>query len=102
MSATVSSVARVTATLAGPALATITATLPAAPSQSAAPASIFDPNFPSNPVFFDSSNPLVLFITQAFIIVALSRVLHFFLRYLRQPRVISEVVAGILVGPTAF
>ncbi|GAA5837048.1 hypothetical protein JCM11251_004483 [Rhodosporidiobolus azoricus] len=102
MSATVSSVARVTATIVGPALSTATATLPAAPGPSAHPASIFDPSFPSNPVFFDSTNPLVLFITQAFIIVALSRVLHFFLRYLRQPRVISEVIAGILIGPSAF
>lgn len=39
---------------------------------------------------------------QAFIIVALSRILHLGLRYARQPRVISEIVAGILLGPTAF
>ncbi|GAA6034234.1 hypothetical protein JCM8097_003799 [Rhodosporidiobolus ruineniae] len=103
MSATASaSVAKVTATLVGAAHATITTTLPAAPTSSAAPASIFDPRFPSNPVHYDSANPLVLFITQAFIIVALSRVLHFFLRYLRQPKVISEIIAGILIGPTAF
>lgn len=47
-------------------------------------------------------SPLVLFIVQAFIIVALSRLLHFFLRYLRQPKVIAEVIAGILIGPSAM
>lgn len=47
-------------------------------------------------------SPLILFIVQAFIIVGLSRLLHLGLRYLRQPRVISEVVAGILVGPSAL
>ncbi|GAA5971654.1 hypothetical protein JCM11641_000674 [Rhodosporidiobolus odoratus] len=97
MSAT--SVAKVTATLVGPALSTVTATLPAKAPPSAHAASIFDPSHP-NPVAFDSSNPLVLFIVQAFIIVALSRLLHLGLRYLRQPRVISEVIAGIVVGPS--
>jgi Kef-type K+ transport system membrane component KefB len=47
-------------------------------------------------------SPLVLFIVQAFVIVALSRLLHFFLRYLRQPKVIAEVIAGILIGPSAM
>ncbi|GAA5956519.1 hypothetical protein JCM21900_000599 [Sporobolomyces salmonicolor] len=93
--------AKVTATLVGAAHATITATLPAAPSQSAAAASIFDPSHPS-PVKYSASDPLVLFIVQAAIIVGFSRILHFFLRYLRQPRVISEVIAGILIGPSAF
>lgn len=49
-----------------------------------------------------SHSPLALFIVQAFIIVAFSRILHLGLRYARQPRVISEIVAGILLGPTAF
>lgn len=44
----------------------------------------------------------MLFIIQAFIIVALSRFLNFFLSRLRQPMVISEVIAGILLGPSAF
>ncbi|GAA5859102.1 hypothetical protein JCM1840_003752 [Sporobolomyces johnsonii] len=96
-----SAAAKVTATLVGAAQATITTTLPAAPSQSAAAASIFDPSHPS-PVKYSASDPLVLFIVQAAIIVGFSRILHFFLRYLRQPRVISEVIAGILIGPSAF
>lgn len=47
-------------------------------------------------------SPLVLFIVQAFIIVALSRLLHLGLSRLRQPMVISEIVAGILLGPSAM
>ncbi|GAA5851258.1 hypothetical protein JCM9279_007501 [Rhodotorula babjevae] len=93
--------AKVTATIVGAPFATVTQTLGAAPSASAHPATIFDPAFGS-PVAFDASNPLILFIVQAFIIVGLSRLLHLGLRYLRQPRVISEVIAGILVGPSAL
>ncbi|KPV76123.1 uncharacterized protein RHOBADRAFT_53105 [Rhodotorula graminis WP1] len=99
MSASVT--AKVTATIVGAPFATVTQTLGAAPSASAHPATIFDPAFGS-PVAFDASNPLILFIVQAFIIVGLSRLLHLGLRYLRQPRVISEVIAGILVGPSAL
>ncbi|KAJ8295666.1 K(+)/H(+) antiporter 1 [Rhodotorula toruloides] len=101
MSATVPAVAKVTTTIVAAAHATITATMPAVPKATAAAASVFDKGFGS-PVKFDSSNPLVLFIVQAFIIVALSRLLHFFLRYLRQPKVIAEVIAGILIGPSAM
>ncbi|GJN88307.1 hypothetical protein Rhopal_001272-T1 [Rhodotorula paludigena] len=96
-----SSVPHVTATLVGSPLATVTATLGPVPTPTAHPATIFDPEFGS-PVRFDSSNPLVLFIVQAFIIVALSRILHFGLRYLKQPRVIAEVIAGILIGPSVL
>ncbi|GAA5936184.1 uncharacterized protein JCM15063_002737 [Sporobolomyces koalae] len=99
MSAT-STVAKVTATLVGRPLATITTVLPPAVTQRQT-AGIFDPHAPS-PIEFSSSDPLALFIVQAFIIVALSRILHFGLRYARQPRVISEIVAGVLLGPTAF
>ncbi|GAA6056311.1 hypothetical protein NBRC10513_005620 [Rhodotorula toruloides] len=101
MSATVPDVAKVTTTIVAAAHATVTATMPAVPKATAAAASVFDKGFGS-PVKFDSSNPLVLFIVQAFIIVALSRLLHFFLRYLRQPKVIAEVIAGILIGPSAM
>ncbi|GAA5992457.1 hypothetical protein JCM10908_000825 [Rhodotorula pacifica] len=97
------SVAKVTATIVGAARATITTTLPAAATAATAakPASIFDKGYGS-PIAFSTSDPLVLFITQAFIIVTISRLLHLGLRYLRQPRVIAEIIAGILVGPTAL
>lgn len=47
-------------------------------------------------------SPVPLFIVQAFIIVAFSRLLHLGLSRLRQPMVISEVIAGILLGPSVF
>lgn len=49
-------------------------------------------------------SPLILMVIQLVIIVALSRILHIFLgsRWLRQPRVLSEILAGVLLGPTAF
>uniref|UniRef100_A0A915KGT4 Cation/H+ exchanger domain-containing protein n=1 Tax=Romanomermis culicivorax TaxID=13658 RepID=A0A915KGT4_ROMCU len=40
------------------------------------------------------------FLVQAIIIIALSRFLHIFLRKLRQPRVIAEVISGIMLGPS--
>ncbi|GAA6054173.1 hypothetical protein JCM3770_002816, partial [Rhodotorula araucariae] len=99
MSTTVA--AKVTATLVGAPYATLTTTLGGVPAATATPATIFDPAFGS-PVKFDSANPLILFIVQAFLIVGLSRLLHCGLRYLRQPKVISEVIAGILIGPSAL
>lgn len=47
-------------------------------------------------------SPIALFIVQATIIIAFSRILGFFLGRLRQPRVISEVIGGILLGPSVF
>jgi hypothetical protein len=52
--------------------------------------------------FLSLPSPLILFIVQAFVIVALSRLLAFFLGKIRQPRVIAEVIAGILIGPSVF
>ncbi|EPX71310.1 potassium ion/proton antiporter [Schizosaccharomyces octosporus yFS286] len=55
-----------------------------------------------NVVEYSASDPLVLFIVQAILIIGLSRLLHFPLSILQQPRVIAEVIGGILLGPTAF
>ncbi|KAG0077939.1 K(+)/H(+) antiporter [Podila epicladia] len=55
-----------------------------------------------NPTEVNKSNPFPLFVIQAVIIICLCHVLHLFLRKLRQPRVISEVIAGILLGPSAM
>lgn len=46
------------------------------------------------------STPLVVFIAQAFVIIAASRVLGVVTRRMRQPMVVAEVVAGILLGPS--
>ncbi|KAG0238112.1 K(+)/H(+) antiporter [Actinomortierella wolfii] len=55
-----------------------------------------------NPTEVNTSNPLPLFIIQASIIVAFCYVLNLLLRRLKQPRVVSEVIAGILLGPSVL
>lgn len=47
-------------------------------------------------------SPLLLVIVQLILILALSRALAFAFAPLRVPRVVCEIVAGILLGPTAF
>jgi len=55
-----------------------------------------------NPTNYDPKNPIILFIIQAAIILIFCRILHFPLAKLRQPRVIAEVIAGILLGPSVM
>ncbi|KAI1388006.1 K+/H+ antiporter 1 [Hypoxylon trugodes] len=54
------------------------------------------------PNTFISSNPIQLFIIQAGIIIILCRILHYPLSLLNQPRVIAEVIGGILLGPSVL
>ncbi|KAI9680855.1 MAG: K(+)/H(+) antiporter [Caeruleum heppii] len=56
----------------------------------------------SNPSHFDPKDPIILFIIQAGIIIIFCRLLHWPLSKIRQPRVIAEVIGGILLGPTAI
>ncbi|XP_062181518.1 cation/H(+) antiporter 19-like [Phragmites australis] len=55
---------------------------------------------------FQGENPLhsalPLAILQICVVVVLTRVLAFLLRPLRQPRVIAEIIGGILLGPSAL
>ena len=44
----------------------------------------------------------MLVIVQLCLILILSRILAFAFKWARQPRVVSEILAGILLGPTAF
>ncbi|KAL2428794.1 K(+)/H(+) antiporter 1 [Exophiala dermatitidis] len=53
-----------------------------------------------NPTHYDTKNPIILFIIQASIVIILTRIIHFPLAYLRQPRVIAEVITGIILGPS--
>ncbi|KAF2501851.1 hypothetical protein BU16DRAFT_556321 [Lophium mytilinum] len=53
-----------------------------------------------NPSVYDSKNPIIIFIIQAGIIIIFCRALHYPLSKLRQPRVIAEVIGGILLGPS--
>ncbi|KAH8665870.1 Sodium/hydrogen exchanger family-domain-containing protein [Tricladium varicosporioides] len=56
----------------------------------------------ANPSHYDSKNPIVLFIIQAGIIIIFCRLLHYPLSKLRQPRVIAEVIGGIILGPSVL
>ncbi|KAF2102994.1 K(+)/H(+) antiporter 1 [Rhizodiscina lignyota] len=56
----------------------------------------------SNPSVYDPKNPIILFIIQAGIILIFCRLLHWPLSKLRQPRVIAEVIGGILLGPSVM
>ncbi|KAF9459202.1 Sodium/hydrogen exchanger family-domain-containing protein [Collybia nuda] len=53
-------------------------------------------------IFNPSGSPIRLWIIQAGIIVSTASVLSLGLRRLRQPKVIAEVLGGILLGPTGF
>ncbi|PGH28963.1 hypothetical protein GX50_08292 [[Emmonsia] crescens] len=56
----------------------------------------------SNPSKYDPKNPITLFIIQASLIIIICRVLHYPLSKMRQPRVISEVIGGIILGPSVM
>ncbi|KAJ6264652.1 hypothetical protein Dda_0801 [Drechslerella dactyloides] len=56
----------------------------------------------ADPSVYNKSDPIVVFIVQVFLIVVICRALHWPLSKLRQPRVISEVVGGIILGPTVM
>jgi Kef-type K+ transport system membrane component KefB len=48
------------------------------------------------------SDPMTLFLLQVLLIVGFSRLLAWPLSYLRQPKVIAEVIGGILLGKSAL
>jgi Kef-type K+ transport system membrane component KefB len=56
----------------------------------------------ANPIRYSASNPITLFIIQAMIIIIFCRLLHYPLSYFGQPRVIAEVIGGILLGPSVM
>ncbi|XP_057521570.1 cation/H(+) antiporter 18-like [Amaranthus tricolor] len=55
---------------------------------------------------FQGENPLdfalPLVIVQIILVIVLTRTLAFLLKPLRQPRVIAEIIGGVLLGPSAF
>ncbi|KAJ3989058.1 Sodium/hydrogen exchanger family-domain-containing protein [Lentinula detonsa] len=55
-----------------------------------------------DPSAFNTSDPLRLWIIQVGVIVGMASLLSLVLRKIRQPKVIAEVLGGILLGPTAF
>ncbi|GAV51212.1 hypothetical protein ZYGR_0AD03950 [Zygosaccharomyces rouxii] len=56
----------------------------------------------ANPFVYNSSSPLTLFLFQTCLILATCNLLHIPFAKIRQPKVISEVIAGIILGPTVF
>ncbi|KAI1737407.1 K+/H+ antiporter 1 [Xylaria scruposa] len=92
--------ATVTTTVATTIVSTVTAAS-AKPTATSAPAQggILEGVLPN---VFSTSNPINLFIIQAGIIIILCRLLHYPLSRLGQPRVIAEVIGGILLGPSVL
>ncbi|KAI0036744.1 cation/H+ exchanger [Vararia minispora EC-137] len=55
-----------------------------------------------NPATVNSNDPFVLWVIQSIIIIGMTQLLALFLGRIRQPRVISEVIGGVLLGPTVM
>ncbi|KAH7140939.1 Sodium/hydrogen exchanger family-domain-containing protein [Dactylonectria macrodidyma] len=55
-----------------------------------------------NPTVYNPADPIVLFIIQATIVIALTRLLYWPLGKIREPRVIAEVITGIILGPSVM
>ncbi|KAH8118650.1 Sodium/hydrogen exchanger family-domain-containing protein [Phellopilus nigrolimitatus] len=55
-----------------------------------------------NPAAYDPSDPLRLWVIQVAIIILFTQLLSLVLARIRQPRVIAEVIGGVLLGPSVF
>ncbi|KAG8671915.1 hypothetical protein FPOAC2_05275 [Fusarium poae] len=55
-----------------------------------------------NPITYNPKDPITLFIVQAFIIIIFCRLLQWPLSKFGQPRVIAEVIGGIVLGPSVM
>lgn len=89
------SLSTVTATV----TATITALTPASTVRASPQGGVLEGG---NPTHYDPKNPIIVFIIQAGLIIVFCRLLHYPLSRLRQPRVIAEVIGGILLGPSVM
>ncbi|KFG87145.1 Sodium/hydrogen exchanger family protein [Metarhizium anisopliae] len=56
----------------------------------------------ANPTKYNPKDPIILFIIQTVLIVTVCHLLHWPLSKIRQPRVIAEVVGGIILGPSVM
>ncbi|KAK4444653.1 putative K(+)/H(+) antiporter [Podospora aff. communis PSN243] len=56
----------------------------------------------ADPTEYAPSNPITLFIIQASIVIVFCQMLHYPLRLVHQPRVIAEVIGGIILGPSVM
>ncbi|CCK73531.1 Kha1p NDAI_0G05480 [Naumovozyma dairenensis CBS 421] len=55
-----------------------------------------------NPFTYNESSPLTLFLFQTCLILATCNLVNIPFSKIRQPKVISEVIAGVILGPTVF
>ncbi|KAI6044864.1 Sodium/hydrogen exchanger family-domain-containing protein [Pisolithus marmoratus] len=55
-----------------------------------------------DPTVYNTADPLRIWIIQVGIIIMMTQLLSLGLRKIKQPRVISEILGGILLGPTAL
>ncbi|KAK1950845.1 sodium/hydrogen exchanger family protein [Colletotrichum sublineola] len=56
----------------------------------------------ANPSHYNPKDPIAMFIIQAGLIIIVCHVLHWPLSKIRQPRVIAEVIGGIVLGPSVM
>lgn len=56
----------------------------------------------ANPTKYSASAPITLFIIQAGIVIIFCQLLAYPLRWINQPKVIAEVIGGILLGPSVM
>ncbi|WVQ81381.1 hypothetical protein IAT38_003505 [Cryptococcus sp. DSM 104549] len=56
----------------------------------------------ADPTKVDTTNPITLFIIQLVIIIVFTQSLGWAFHFLKQPKVIAEVIGGILLGPTVM
>ncbi|KAJ7098661.1 Sodium/hydrogen exchanger family-domain-containing protein [Mycena belliarum] len=56
----------------------------------------------SNPSAYNPSDPIRLWVIQVVIIIAMTQFLSLGLSRIRQPRVIAEVIGGVLLGPSVM
>ncbi|KAF8505854.1 cation/H+ exchanger [Russula emetica] len=55
-----------------------------------------------NPATYNVNDPFPLWVIQSIIIVGFTQILSLLLSRIRQPRVIAEVIGGVLLGPTVM
>lgn len=55
-----------------------------------------------NPVQYSKSSPYTIFLLQALIVYGFSTLINYPLQKIKQPRVIGEVIAGIILGPSVL
>lgn len=55
-----------------------------------------------NPAAYNTNDPIRLWVIQVIIIIGVTQILALFLSRIRQPRVIAEVIGGVLLGPSVM